>query len=330
MIRTAIVGYGRSARVYHLPFLNFLKNYEITSFVSSKSDRLKKDYPDAKVYSDIPELIKNQNIELAIITSPVFAHFDQVKQMLEAKKHVVVEKPFTITSAEAKELGDLAEKNEVQLNIFHNRRWDAGFNKLQEFYKSGEIGEINHLEIHFDRWRPNVGHAWRENLYPGSGIVYELGVHFIDQALQLFGKPQSINVNIEKQRKHSQIDDYYHIVFNYPKTTVVLHSTSLARVSPPHLIAHGENFDLIQHELDAQEQLLIEDIVVGSPEWITRNKTPVSLYHNEGKKDLEIVSSYQNFYEEVAEAILLNKPSPVSAKEVISVMETIEEIYRLT
>jgi scyllo-inositol 2-dehydrogenase (NADP+) len=328
MIKTAVIGYGRSARVYHLPFLNFLKEYQITSFVSSNQEHLQDNYPKAKVYTTISDLIKNQEIDLAIVCSPVFAHYEQVKLLLEAKKHVVVEKPFTVTAKEAKELADLAAQNQVALCIFHNRRWDAGFNKVQELYKKGEIGEIRHFEVHFDRWRPNTNHAWREDSYPGSGLVYELGVHFIDQALVLFGKPSSISVDLQKQRNNSLIDDYYHIVFKYPKTTVILHSTCLARVSPPHLLVHGEKLDIIQQGLDSQEELLIRDIAVGSTEWIEKNKTQVKIHNNDSQETLEITSSYGDFYEAVARTILSGETVPVDPYEIVSVMEIVEEIYK--
>jgi scyllo-inositol 2-dehydrogenase (NADP+) len=328
MIKTAIVGYGRSARVYHLPFLNFSNNFQVTSFLSTNPERLKKDYPKATVHSETSKLLLNQDFDLAIITSPVFAHYQQVKLLLEARKHVVVEKPFTVTSAEAKELADLAITNQVILSVFHNRRWDAGFQKVKELYQNGEIGKINHFEVHFDRWRPNTSHAWREDSYPGSGLVYELGVHFIDQALQLFGKPDSINVDLQKQRAGSQIDDYYHIIFNYPNSTAILHSTCLARTSPSHLLVHGENFDLEQKELDSQEQLLINDIPVGSKEWVEKNKTQVTIYKDDSQETFEIVSSYGDFYESMAEAIHSGKASPVNPYEIVTVMEIVEEIYK--
>ena len=200
IIKTAIVGMGVSAKTFHLPFLLLMPEYKIVSVLERHGNIANQLLPQAQVVRTIEELL-NTDIELVIITTPNETHFSYAKQSLLAGKHVVVEKPFTITSQQAKELIQLAEEQNKIITVFHNRRYDSDFLTINQLLQTGLLGTIYEYEAHFDRYRPQPKTpAWREEDKPGSGILYDLGPHLIDQALCLFGIPNSISADIQRPR----------------------------------------------------------------------------------------------------------------------------------
>ncbi|STG26953.1 oxidoreductase [Escherichia coli] len=102
---------------------------------------------------------------------------------------MVVDKPFTVTLSQARELDALAKSLGRVLSVFHNRRWDSDFLTLKGLLAEGVLGEVAYFESHFDRFRPQVRDRWREQGGPGSGIWYDLAPHLLDQAITLFGLP---------------------------------------------------------------------------------------------------------------------------------------------
>ncbi len=331
MIRTALVGFGKSAKVFHLPFLEILPQYTITAFVSSRVDEINARYPQAKVYSHIAELAEDKDIDLVIINSPTFLHYEQAKILLQAGKHLVVEKPFTVKHTEAKELIELAANKGLKLTVYHNRRWDNGFLTLRKLIDQNILGEIYHYEVNYDRWRPIVQSRWREQDTAGAGILYDLGSHMIDQMLILFGEPDDVIPDIQCQREGSLVTDYFHLIFKYGRMRAVLRASSLVQASPNHLLVHAANASLWHNNMDPQEQALIQGLSPSLPSWGIDSQSVTKLVRNVDGNRQEILvnterGSYQSFYELMAKAILYNEPVPVDANEILPVIKILENL----
>jgi len=222
-IQTAIVGYGLSGQAFHAPFLHVHDGFQLNKVVERNRTDSKKAYPYVEVVKNLGFILDDPEIDMVVICTPNVYHYEQTKKCLEAGKHVVIEKPFMPTAKECDEIIELAESKGLQLFVYHNRRWDGDFQTIQKVYRSGVLGDIQYFEAHFDRWAPERTRAtWRDEDNPGSGVLFDLGPHLIDQALTLFGNPDYLMADIQSQRKGSMVDDYFKINLFYPETEVVL------------------------------------------------------------------------------------------------------------
>lgn len=256
-IKTGIVGYGISAKVFHAPFIDTMSEYELVGFVERSSSESAKDYPGTQIYRSFEEMLADPEIELVVITTPNETHFPFSKQALENGKHVVVEKPFTNTTEEGRELVSLAARSKTILSVYQNRRYVSDFLTMQDILDQKLLGEVHDFVAHYDRYRPEARpNAWREKPHRGSGILFDLGPHIIDQALYFFGLPESITADIRLQRPHAQVDDYFDIWLHYPTMKVTLHSGMLVREQGPRYMIHGSNGSYIKYGEDPQEAAL--------------------------------------------------------------------------
>ncbi len=261
VIHVGIIGYGLSGRVFHAPFIHVVEGFELSKISTSNPDRvyqIKKKYPTATVVPDAWGIINDSGIDLVIVTSPNTDHFTWAKAALSAGKHVVVEKPFTVTVAEADELIRLAKQQKKVLSVYHNRRFTSDTKTVKKLLDSGILGEIVDYETHFDRYRldPRPNGAWREESLPGSGIFYDLGSHLIDQSLWFFGMPQAVTAEISTRRPWARADDYFDLRLHYPSFTATLKSGMLCKIPGPTYQLHGMNGSFVKYGLDVQEATL--------------------------------------------------------------------------
>ncbi len=266
-VRVGLIGYGFSSSTFHAPLLGVIEGFDITAVSSSKPELVGRKLPDAAVEISPSALIQRSDVDLIIITAPNEAHFPLAKEAIEAGKHVVVEKPFVLTFEEGTELIELARSKGVLLSVYHNRRWDNDFLTLQEIIASGRLGTIFTYEAHYDRYRREVRDRWRERAIPGSGLLYDLGAHLIDQALVLFGRPEFITADILSQRDNAQADDYFHITLKYERLRVILHSGMLVKEPGPHFLVHGDKGSFCKYGLDSQEETLKSGGLPGTPKY---------------------------------------------------------------
>lgn len=260
-IRTGVIGYGLSGRVFHAPFIDVVEGYELTKISTANPERkalAAKRYSTTEIVPDGERIINDPNIDLVLVTSPNTDHFRWAKEALLAGKHVVVEKPFTINVAEADELIELAKKQKRVLSVYHNRRFTSDTRTVKKLLDSGMLGEIVDYETHFDRYRtnPRPNGAWREQALPGSGIFYDLGSHLIDQALWFFGLPKAVTAEINKQRSWANVDDHFDVRLHYPGFTATLKSGMICRIPGPTYMLHGTNGSFVKYGLDVQEATL--------------------------------------------------------------------------
>ncbi|VTP63208.1 Uncharacterized oxidoreductase ydgJ [Serratia rubidaea] len=255
-LRVGLVGYGYASKTFHAPLIAGTPGLELAAVVSSDAGKVHADWPALPVVSEPQALFNDPTLDLIVIPTPNDTHYPLAQQALAAGKHVVVDKPFTVTLSQARALQQQAQQRGLLLSVFHNRRWDSDFLTLKTLLQEGSLGEVVYFESHFDRFRPQVRQRWREQGGAGSGIWYDLGPHLIDQALQLFGKPQTLFVDLGQLRPGSQSVDYFHALLQYGKRRVVLHASMLTAAEGPRYIVHGTQGSYIKYGLDPQEDRL--------------------------------------------------------------------------
>ena len=256
-IKTGLVGFGVSARTFHAPYFETMPEYEMVSVVERNSSFAKEKYPAIKQVRSFEDLLGDPGIELVVITTPNETHFPYSKLALQAGKHVVVEKPFTNTSAEAMQLVELSRNSDRILSIYHNRRYVSDFFTIREILDKKLLGEVHEFIGHYDRYRlEERPEAWREKNNPGSGILYDLGSHLIDQSLCFFGLPKNITADIRLQRPHAKVDDYFDLWLDYGFLKVILKAGMLVREPGPRYKIHGTIGSFVKYGEDPQEAKL--------------------------------------------------------------------------
>lgn len=287
-LNVGIVGFGMTAQVMHAPFLKTNPHYNVTAVVERHSEKSKAFFPDTTVVRSFEDLLERPDVEVVIITTPNESHYDYASRAAEAGKHVVLEKPFTITSADAAALVQRSKTTNRIISPFHNRRYVADFRTMQPIVDKNLLGEIHEFEGRFDRYRPDPKpNAWREEAKPGSGILYDLGPHLIDQALCLFGLPQAITAAVRQQRPHAKVDDFFEIQLDYGFNKVTLKAGMLVREPGPRYLIHGTKGSFIKWGDDVQEALLKQGILPVASDWGLEPESQYGLLHTE--RDGQIV-----------------------------------------
>ena len=212
-----MIGFGLAGQVFHAPFVSAVPGLRLEAIVQRKGDEAAKAYPTARILRSVEEALRDAAVQLVVVGTPNETHFDLAKQALLAGKHVVIDKPFAATSAEAAELKELAEKQGVVLAPFHNRRWDGDFLTVRKLLAEEAVGRLVTYESHFDRFRPLPReNTWKEGASAANGLLIDLGPHLVDQALALFGAPEGITASVRKDRDKTEIEDAFDITLEYP------------------------------------------------------------------------------------------------------------------
>ena len=333
-INTALCSFGMSGSVFHSPFIHMNPGFELYAVWERSKNLAEAKYPGIKTYRSLEDLLNDNAIELVVVNTPSFTHFDYAKKALLAGKHVIVEKPFTATVAEADELIALAKQQNKKISVYQNRRYDSDYKLFKKVLDEKWLGEIVEAEIHYDRYNPGLSpKIHKETAGPAVGVVYDLGSHLIDQALTLFGMPQTLFADIFSRRPDSQVDDYFEILLYYPSLRVRLKSTYYAR-EPQGFIIHGKKGSFLKSRADVQETALQARQLPGSENWGIEPENQKGLLHTEknGGVVREYIASlkgnYMEYYDGIFEAIRNNKPLPVTGEEGRNVIHIIEAAYQ--
>ena len=327
-VRVGLIGYGYASKTFHAPLIVGTPGMTLAAVSSSDASKVHADWPGVTVVSDPKQLFSDPEIDLIVIPTPNDTHFPLARAAMEAGKHVVVDKPFTVTLSQARELEALAKSRGLVLSVFHNRRWDSDFLTLKGLIAEGKLGEVSYFESHFDRYRPQVRNRWREQAGPGSGIWYDLGPHLIDQALVLFGVPVSITVDMAQLRPDAQTTDYFHAVLAYPQRRVALHGTMLAAAESARYIVHGTRGSYVKFGLDPQEDRLKAGERLPQEDWGYDMRDGVLTLACGDELDaqtlLTVPGNYPAYYAAIRDALNGQGENPVPASQAIRVMELIE------
>ncbi|MBP7336110.1 oxidoreductase [Niveispirillum sp.] len=333
LVRTALVGFGYAGQTFHAPLIAATPGLELTAIVSGHPEKVRGSWPDVAVLPDLEGVLAHPAIDLIVIATPNDTHADMARRALSAGKHVVVDKPFTVTLAEARELAILEKQSGRLLSIFHNRRWDADFLTLSDLIRQDALGRVTQFESHFDRFRPVPRDRWRERAdVPGAGLWHDLGPHLIDQALCLFGRPASIFADIGTQRPGNGAPDYFHAILSYDTgLRTILHGSTLILDNGLRFAVHGDGGSYLKHGLDSQEDMLKAGLTPGCESW-GKDGAPgnlTRLIEGEGRAETVpgIAGDYRHYYAAIHAAIIGSGPNPVTAQEAITVMELIDAGY---
>lgn len=328
-LNVALVGYGYAGKTFHAPLIAAVPELRLATIVSSRPAAVQADWPQVSVRASLEQALADPAIDMVVIASPNQQHYPQARAALAAGKHVVVDKPFTVTSAQARELCLLAERpHSPLLSVFHNRRWDADFLAVQALLASGELGALSHFESHFDRYRPQVRARWREQDLPGAGLWYDLGPHLLDQALLLFGWPRTIYATLSRQRVGAQATDYFHVQLAYAEHQAVLHASCLVSGGVPRFSLHGAAASYVKFGLDGQEEFLKSGGRPGAAAW-GGDPEPGVLYCQSsalatGERRAVPDGDYLEYYRAVAGAARGVRANPVTAREAWRVIALLE------
>jgi scyllo-inositol 2-dehydrogenase (NADP+) len=334
-INTAILSYGMSGQLFHAPFLHAQEEFNLYGVWERTKNLAQQKYPNVKTYRTVEELLADETIELVIVNTPNYSHYEYTKKALDAGKHVIVEKPFTVTVKEGEELSKLAQEKGLLLSVYHNRRYDSDYKAIKKMVEEGWLGEIVEAEFHFDRYKEDLS-AKKHKEIPGAGTgaLYDLGSHLIDQALQLFGMPGAVFGDIRIVRSVSQVDDYFEVLLYYPRLRVRLHSSYLVREPLPAYILHGAKGSFIKAKTDVQETALQNGQLPGGEDWGSEPEGEKGFLHTE--KNGEVIKkyiasekgNYGDYYKAIYKAIRENGPVPVTADEGLAVIRIITAAFK--
>jgi predicted dehydrogenase len=329
-IRVGLIGFGFVSKTFHAPLLLETDGYEITAVSSSHPDDVLVVLPNVDVVSDPKELATHSDIDLVVVASPNETHAPLAEAAMRAGRNVVVDKPFTITVAEARRLAAVAKEKEVLLSVFQNRRWDSDFLTVRNAIREDLVGRVVLFESRIDRYRPEVRDRWREKPGPGAGLLYDLGPHLIDQALLLFGIPDTVQATLATQRRGGKTDDFFQLVLRYGEMVATLGAGSLVSGGSARFAVHGDRASVVKRKPDIQEDQLRAGMLPGTPGWGLDPDDAV-IYSGATGDTRQIKAApgdQRGYYVALREALLGRAPNPVSPEQGATVMAVIEAAFR--
>lgn len=341
-IKVGLIGFSVGGQVFHAPFIvgvDGLELYKVLTRREEQQNILKERFPSAQPVLRVEDIIDDPEVDLVVVATSNDVHFSLAKQALEAGKHVVVEKPFTNTTAEADQLIALAKAKGLLLTVHHNARFHSDFKTVRKVIASGKLGKVVNYEARYDRFRNFLRPgAWREENLPGSGIHYDLGAHLIDQTLQLFGHPKAIFADLRIQREGAKAVDDFEFILSYTDLKVSLKGQMLAKQATTRYALFGWNGSFVKNGVDPQEELLrAGELPTAHRNWGAENESTYgTLNILEAGQDVEEtvaseLGSGQDFYKNIVqvlagkEELLVN---PAQARDVIRLLELAEQSWR--
>lgn len=334
-IKTAILSFGMSGRVFHAPFIAIDPGFELVGILERSKSLSLEFYPNIKIYRSLEEILNDYSIELVIVNTPTNTHFEYTKKVLLAGKHAVVEKAFTTTIAEAIELDELSRSVDKKISVYQNRRWDSDFKTVRKIVEEDWLGNIVEAEIHYDRYRVALSPKLHKEIPgPGAGVLNDLGPHLVDQAICLFGMPESVYADIRITRPNSLVDDYFELLLNYADKAVRLKASCIVREPFPSYVLHGIKGSFHKTRTDVQETALLANLKPNTPNWGVEPTEEQGLLHTEKdgviirEKVATEIGNYGTYYALVKKAIRENVAMPVTAQEGIQVMKIIEAAFK--
>lgn len=327
-LNVALVGYGFVGKTFHAPLLLNVPGLRLSHIVSSDAAKVHKDHPGISVLPTPQDAFANPEIDIIVLATPNDTHFPLAQQALRAGKHVVIDKPFTNTVAEAAALIKEARTAQRVLSAFQSRRWDGDYLALRKLLADKTLGDVAVFESHYDRYRPEPRQRWREQPGPGSGIWYDLGAHLIDQVLQLFGFPESIYADLGIQRPGGQAVDYFHVLLRYGRCRVILHGGLLVVAGTPRFTVHGTLGSCTKFGMDTQEDAFKRGDTPGGPGWGEDPESGTLIVKaGDGFETRQLPNrpgNYLGYYAGLRDAIAQGAPNPVPAEDAMEVINVIE------
>ncbi len=332
-IKTGILSYGMSGKLFHAPFLNEHPEFEFIAVVERSKKKAHLDYSEIKSYDSVDEILLNDSIELIIVNTPNNTHFEYALKAIKANKHVLIDKPFATTSSQAKQLFKEAKKNNVLALPFQNRRYDSDFLSVKEVIESGKLGNLIEAHFRYDRYRNTINeNSWKEVAGSGNGVQFNLGAHTIDGIIALFGLPLKWSKYPAYVRPNTQVVDYIHIHLLYPNNLQVFVTISSLVADPqPAFVIQGTLGSYKKHRTDVQEDQLNEGILPDNQMFgieLPESEGLLTTISSNGLKKQEKIAAkkanYINVFEDVYQSIRMDKDYPVTEEQIIAQLEILE------
>lgn len=333
MIRVGIIGFGMGGRVFHGPLVSSVNGLEFAVVLERSTTHAAGRYPGVKTCRTLDEMLADSSLGLFVVTTPSGTHLDVARQILAAGRPVVIDKPMSVASAQIAELIRLATSHKVLLAPFHNRRWDSDFLTIKKLLHEGSLGRLVSFESRFDRWRPNkpTDRLWKETAELGGGVLLDLGTHIVDQALALFGKPESISADVRCEREWATVNDAFTIRLRYPDgLAVILGANSLSLPAGPRFHLRGSKGNYWKYGMDPQEAALNKITRIADGPWGREPQAEWGTLHLDADggtvaRPVEpVVGDYRHYYSGIRDALLGEAPVPVEALDAWRVARLLE------
>lgn len=332
-IKTGIAAFGMSGSLFHAPFFRCHPQFEFSAVVERSKKKVHLDYKNVKSYNSFDALLLDESIELVVVNTPNETHFEFALKAIEANKHVLIDKPFTTTAAEAKQLFKEAKKKGVFLLPYQNRRYDSDFLSVKKVIESGKLGNLVEVHFRYDRYRNAVvENSWKEDPIPGNGVIYNLGAHAIDGIISLFGIPIKWSKYASSVRPNSQVNDYEHVHLLYPNNLQVFVTISLLVADPqPAFVLNGTMGTFKKNRTDVQENQLNEGMHPDNESFgveLPESEGILTTIDSNGLKKQEKIAaqktSYMNVFEDVYQTLRMGKGYPVTEEQIIAQLKILE------
>ena len=334
-IEVGIASFGMSGSVFHAPLLSTHPDFYLSTIIERHREDSSTKYPTCHILRSFEEMIHKDSIDLVVVNTPDRTHFDYVKMALEAGKHVIVEKPFTITAQEAEKLTALAKTTGKMLSVFQNRRWDNDFLTVRRILDRKLLGRLVSYEVNYDRFRPEITpNTWKENATDSEGLLYGLGSHLIDQAMVLFGDPSWVFADLRVLRSGGEVDDSIEIHLGYDDLKVILRSSYLVASPGPHFALHGTAGSFIKYGMDPQEEALKEGGLPNEEGWGVEDDNLSGTLHTRidglqiSGRVTSVPGNYLGFYDNISSVLQQKGTLAVTADQVTRVMQVMEACQR--
>lgn len=333
-INVGLLAFGMSGKVFHAPFVHANAHFNLYAVVERTKKEAQEIYPTCLSFTSIDDLLADASIELVIVNTPNNTHYEFAKKALLADKHVLIEKPFSVSLSEAEELFDLAKSLNLQILAYQNRRFDSDFLSVKKVIDSAKLGKIHEVHIRFDRYRNTISpKKFKETNIPGAGIWYDLGAHLIDQAICLFGKPDSFTKRYAILREEGKVDDYACAHLVYGKQLNVFVTTNMLVVKPQAAyVLNGSKGTFTKFRSDEQENQLQAGLNINDEQYgLEKPHTEGTLtYFNDNNELItESIASergnYNVLFNEVYQTIRNKKAYFISPQQILAQIKILEK-----
>jgi scyllo-inositol 2-dehydrogenase (NADP+) len=331
----ALLGYGLAGSVFHAPFIATTPGLRLAVVVTGNEERRAqalREHPDVAVLGTADEVWdRAAELELVVVATPNSSHVPLARAALDMGLPVVVDKPLARNAAGGRALVETARDRGLMLTVFQNRRWDGDFLTLRRLLDEGRLGRVHRFESRFERWRPQPGGGWRERAgaAEAGGLLYDLGSHLVDQALELFGGVRDVYAELDVRREGAEVDDDDFLALEHESgVRSHLWMSALAADQGPRFRVLGDQSAFVKHGIDVQEEALRAGRSPTDPGW---GEEPPERWgrlvvDGEAQEVPTEPGSYGSFYAGVARSLLESEPPPVDPSDAVAALEVLDEV----
>ncbi|MEP0545949.1 MAG: Gfo/Idh/MocA family oxidoreductase [Rhodothermales bacterium] len=334
-IRVGLLGYGLAGSAFHAPLIAATPGMDLAAVVTGNAERAQQArdrYPGALIVPSAERLWERaDDLDLVVLATPNRTHVPLTLAAFDAGLGVVVDKPLTPTVDDGRHLIAEAERRNLLLTVFHNRRWDGDFLTLQRLLREGALGDVQRFESRFEKWRPVPKPGWRQQAAPeeAGGLLFDLGAHLIDQALVLFGPVRDVYAELDARR--GDVDDDVFVALTHTSgVRSHLWMSAVAADLGPRMRALGSRAAYTKYDLDVQEDRLRAGATPDEPGFSDEPEEQWG-YIRSGDEAESVATEpgdYLAFYAGVRDALRTGSPLPVDPEDAVRGLAVIEAARR--